>query len=203
MHSFLGELGYSFSTPLLLFVDHQSTMQVVCHPEHHGPMKHLFQGNEESHRCVQSILVKLKGYRATPAHDPTDFRIIVGFTGSTFAQVNLIQDSVSLFDMRLLVITVPGFVHLVVAPAQQLCGWWRSGFQEGTPKLGVGGARRACTVCCTTILPHVLQAVVEPMALVTVSLGACGSMDSAWTGAPAARIVYFRSPVARDLCPSI
>jgi hypothetical protein len=36
-----------------------------------------------------------------------------------------------------------------------------------------------------------------------VGVGACGSMDSAWTGVPAARIVYFRSPVARDLCPSI
>jgi hypothetical protein len=40
-------------------------------------------------------------------------------------------------------------------------------------------------------------------AAASVSVGACGSMDSAWTGAPAARIVYFRSPVARDLCPSI
>jgi hypothetical protein len=37
----------------------------------------------------------------------------------------------------------------------------------------------------------------------SVSVGACGSMDSALTGAPAARIVYFRSSVARDLCPSI
>jgi hypothetical protein len=38
---------------------------------------------------------------------------------------------------------------------------------------------------------------------IKVSLGACGSMDSAWTGAPVARIVYSQSSVARDLCPSI
>jgi hypothetical protein len=41
MHSFLGELGYSFDVPSLLLVDTQSAIQVVRNPEHHRRTKHL------------------------------------------------------------------------------------------------------------------------------------------------------------------
>jgi hypothetical protein len=37
----------------------------------------------------------------------------------------------------------------------------------------------------------------------TVSVGACGSMDSAWTGAPVARMCVLSNFVARDSSPSI
>jgi hypothetical protein len=60
-------------------------------------------------------LIKLKTYRATPAHDPTDFDIVSGPTGSASAQVNLVWDWVKLFNMCFLVITVQEFVRSVGA----------------------------------------------------------------------------------------
>jgi hypothetical protein len=42
-----------------------------------------------------------------------------------------------------------------------------------------------------------------PRSGASVSVGACGSMDSTWTGVPVARIMRFQSSVARDLCSSI
>jgi ABC-type transport system involved in multi-copper enzyme maturation permease subunit len=60
-----------------------------------------------------------------------------------------------------------------------------------------------CSLVCNNGCECLCEKIVIKREQEHVSVGACGSMDSAWTGAPAARIVYFRSPVARDLCPSI
>jgi hypothetical protein len=60
---------------------------------------------------------------------------------------------------------------------------------------------RADLCRCSGAHPDTVQDIAESHNI--VSVGACGSMDSAWTGAPAARIVYLRASVARELCPSI
>jgi hypothetical protein len=41
MSQFLAELGYNTSGAVLLVMDNQSAIQVVCNPEHHWPMKHV------------------------------------------------------------------------------------------------------------------------------------------------------------------
>jgi hypothetical protein len=41
LRNLLGELGYKFTSPSILYIDNQSAISVAKNPEHHGRMKHL------------------------------------------------------------------------------------------------------------------------------------------------------------------
>jgi hypothetical protein len=41
MRNLLGEFGYKFNSPSILYLDNQSAISVAKNPEHHGRMKHL------------------------------------------------------------------------------------------------------------------------------------------------------------------